>query len=557
MPDRLLGRVRLHVPRRVALQSFPLRVPVLGAAASTAAACAAVVAFFLVTRLLLLWRFPPFLDESLYATWASAAHDSVNQRFIALANGKLPFLPWLGGAIMELGAEPITAVRLVSLVCGLVTMAMAGLLGARLGGRWAGAAAAGVYALLPFSLVHDVLGLMEPLVATTGIVALYLQVRLAIQPRLDFALLLGLVFGAGLLTKESGAIPLVLLPASLLVFRWGEAGWQRRLAGWLGCAVVSLALAGVCYSVLALSEFWDDYGSARASLGTWRSLGTGLSHPLRWLDHAWPGDRDLFVGFVTWPILLLAALGLMLALKARPRLALLYLLWALVPTATAVLFLEETFARYLLPAVPVIALFAGYGAQRLVRERRRLPAVWRPLAATGALVLVVLAALVFDGQILSDPATAAYPGTSRYEYSTGWAAGTGWKALARELKRRSAERPIVVGYYEQFSYALPLLLRHDRQIVFSRGDANATYLVRNGADFPTPAGNGSFRLAWIYHRPHGGVPLELYERGIRWRDSFYRTRDELRAGLGLTDAEFDGFLQEHPSIKAWYDGAAQ
>jgi 4-amino-4-deoxy-L-arabinose transferase-like glycosyltransferase len=550
-----MSRVRvLDLPRR-ALQSFPSHVPVLGAAASTAAACAALFAFFLVTRLFLLWRFPPFLDESLYASWSSSVHDSVNERFIALANGKLPLLPWLGGAVMELGVEPLTAVRLVSLVCGLVTMAIVGLLGARLGGRWVGVAAAGVYAVLPYSLVHDVLGLMEPLVTTAGIVALYLQVRLAAKPRLDFALLLGLTFGAGLLTKESGAIALVLLPASLLVFRWGEAGWQRRLAAWVGCAVVSLTLAGISYSVLTLSEFWDDYGSARASLGTWRSVGTGLSHPLRWLQHAWPGDRDLVVGFVTWPILLLAALGLGLGLKARPRLALLYLLWALAPTATAILFLKETFARYLLPAVPVIALFAGYGALGLAQATRRLPAVWRPLATTGAVVLVALAALVFDGQILSDPATAAYPGTSRNEYSTGWPAGTGWKALARELERRSAGSPIVVGYYDQFSYALPLLLRHDRQITFSPEDANATYVVRNGADFPTPAGNGSLRLAWIYHRPHGGVPLELYERGVRWGKSFYRTPDELRAGLGLPDAEFDRFLQEHPPIKAWYDAA--
>jgi 4-amino-4-deoxy-L-arabinose transferase-like glycosyltransferase len=550
-----MSRVRILVLRRGALQGFPLRLPVLGAAASTAAACAALVAFFLVTRLFLLWRFPPFLDESLYASWASAGHDSVNERFIALANGKLPLLPWLGGAVMELGVEPLTAVRLVSLVCGFVTMGMVGLLGARLGGRWAGVAAAGAFAVLPYSLVHDVLGLMEPLVATTGIVALYLQVRIALQPRLDFALLLGLVFGAGLLTKESGAIALVLLPASLLVFRWGEAGWRRRLAAWVGCALVSLALAGISYSVLTLSEFWDDYGSARASLGTWRSVGTGLSHPLRWLYHAWPGDRALLVGFVTWPILLLAAVGLGLGLKARPRLALLYLLWALVPTATAVLFLKETYARYLLPAVPVIALFAGYGALRLAQATRRLPAVWRPVATTCGVILVALAALVFDGQILSDPATAAYPGTSRYEYSTGWPAGTGWKALARELEKRSAGRPIVVGYYEQFSYAVPLLLRHERQIAFSREDANATFVVRNGADFPTPAGNGSLRLAWIYHRPHAGVPLELFERGISWRGSFYRTPDELRAGLGLPDAKFDQFLSEHPSIKAWYDGA--
>jgi hypothetical protein len=170
--------------------------------------------------------------------------------------------------------------------------------------------------------------------------------------------------------------------------------------------------------------------------------------------------------------------------------------------------------------------------------------------------LIAVAALVFDGQILSDPATAAYPGTSRNEYSTGWPAGTGWKALARELRRLSAGRPVVVGYSEQFSYALPLLLRHDRQISFARDDANATYVVRNGTDVPLPAGTGTLRLAWAYQRPHGGVPLELYERGVRWRDSFYRTPDELRAGLGLPDAEFDRFLQEHPAIKAWYETAA-
>jgi hypothetical protein len=43
---------------------------------------------------------------------------------------------------------------------------------------------------------------------------------------------------------------------------------------------------------------------------------------------------------------------------------------------------------------------------------------------------------------------------------------------------------------------------------------------------------------------------------VHWRNSFYRTPDELRAGLGLPDAEFDQFLQEHPAIKAWYEAAA-
>jgi len=111
-----------------------------------------------------------------------------------------------------------------------------------------------------------------------------------------------------------------------------------------------------------------------------------------------------------------------------------------------------------------------------------------------------------------------------------------------------------VGYYDQFSAALPLLLRHDRAITFSSEDPNAAYVIRNGA--PLPSGNGSLRLAWVYHRPDDGVPLELYERGVWWHGAFYRTPDELRAGLGLPDAEFDQFLEDHPPIKAWYEAAA-
>jgi 4-amino-4-deoxy-L-arabinose transferase-like glycosyltransferase len=353
-------------------------VPVTGWGNAVTVGYGVVAGVFLVTRLLLLWRFPPFLDESLYATWAQAANDDNGQRFLALANGKLPLLPWLGAPLIWLGVEPITAVRLVSLGCGLAALALAGALGNRLAGPWGGVAAAGAYALLPYALVHDVLGLMEPLVAATALAALYLQVRLADRPRLDFALLLGLVLGAGILTKESGAIALVLVPFSLLVFHWHTPGARRRLAAWVGCMAASLAVAGLCYSVLSLSDYWDDYAGARRSLGTWRSFTEGISHPLRWLDDAWPGYRDLVLGYVTWPVLLVLALGVVVALLERPRLALLYLIWGLAPVAAAVLFLTEEFARYLLPALPLVAIFVGAGAVRLGHPRAFQPP--RPLS---------------------------------------------------------------------------------------------------------------------------------------------------------------------------------
>src|ERR1051326_5197094 len=80
-----------------------------------AVALAGIVALFLATRLALVWRFPPFLDESLYASWAKEIHDSGQNRYVSLANGKLPLLPWLGAVVMWLGAAPLTAVRVVVL----------------------------------------------------------------------------------------------------------------------------------------------------------------------------------------------------------------------------------------------------------------------------------------------------------------------------------------------------------------------------------------------------------------------------------------------------------
>src|SRR5207248_2381004 len=103
----------------------------------------------------LLWRFPPFLDESLYASWAMQVHQSFAARWVALVNGKLPLLPWLGAGLMNGGVEPLTAVRFVSIAAGVGSAVFAALIAAEIGGRPAAIAAAAVYVILPLAVVHD------------------------------------------------------------------------------------------------------------------------------------------------------------------------------------------------------------------------------------------------------------------------------------------------------------------------------------------------------------------------------------------------------------------
>ena len=515
----------------------------------------------IATRLSVLWRFPPFLDESLYATWAMRVHDSVNDRFVALAYGKLPLLSWLGAGLVFAGAHPLDSVRLVSFVSGLVSLAVVAALAGRLGGRSAAITSAFVYALLPLAFVHDVIGIMEPLVTALLALALYLQLRLVERPSLSVALGLGLVMGAGLLTKETGEIALVLLPASLVLFDWNGPRRARRLVVWGAEALVAVVLAGIAYLVVTLSDYWDDYPQARRSLGTFRTFGEGLAHPLRWLQAEWRDYGTELLGFATIPLLLACVVGVVAAFGSKRRLTILYVLWLIVPLVVAILFLPNPFVRYLLPITPMLAVFAGYGVVWLAVLASRFA---RPRVATVAVVVLAFAlAALFDARVVANPATAPYPGLSRDEYASGWAAGTGWRELADELQRRAGSGSIVVASYADLSDALHLSLGEDPRIQIVSGqpgtsgpEATSDYVVENGTPLPADAGYGVLSRAWAYERPHHGTPLVLYRRGVQWQGRTYLTPDELRAGLGLPDAGFDRFIAQHPDIGAWYRAMA-
>jgi hypothetical protein len=517
-------------------------------------AVVAIAAFFVATRLALLWRFPPFLDEATYAVWARTAHDDAGNRFVGLAHGRGPLLPWLGAVFMWMGAAPLTAVRLVSVCSGAVSMICVGLVGRRLGGTWTGVAAAGLYAVIPYFVVHDVLGLHEPLVMAAAMAALVLQLRLADEPRLDVALFLGIALGAGLLTKESGRFALFLLPASLLCFQWGHPQRWRRLLRWAGAIVVALAVAGALYSIQKLSPYYSQLAALRQQTEPIRSTGEALGHPLRWFDQNWPRERTNFLGYVTGPLIVLAAIGLGLGLRKRPRHSLVLLLWLLLPLVAATLIIQNTFARYTLQAAPPLAVFAGFALVQLVRATAalRLPRAALVWGVVLCVALVLLPAFRFDGSVLADPNRADYPGSSDDEYATGWPAGNAWVAAAHELDRLVGSGIASLTVYDQGSDAFQLTVH--AKLDGSAGD-NARYVIENGRPLPASHGPGELHVIWQYQRPRHGVTLKLYERGVTVGGRFYTSPAELRTGLGLGDKEFDAFVASHPEVKAWYDGA--
>ena len=66
---------------------------------------------------------------------------------------------------------------------------------------------------------------------------------------------------------------------------------------------------------------------------------------------------------------------------------------------------------------------------------------------------------------------------------------------------------------------------------------------------PPRASGLSWRRSWTYARPRSGVPVNLYQSGVVINLKFAGSPDELRAGIGGTDADYDAYLRAHPAPK--------
>ena len=491
----------------------------------TLAAAAEIVLLYLVTRFALFTRMPYYADEGTHARFVHEAAGSVHKLFVSLEIGKEPLLVWAGVVLNKLGLPPLDAVRLVSLLAGLGTVAVVGLLGRRLGGTWVGLAAAATCTVMPFFVVHDVIGIMEPLLVLLLAAALYLQISLAERPGLRVAAGLGIVLALALLTKESGKVAIALLPVSLLCFDWRAEERRRRLVRWAGCAALAFALAVCGELLLRSSSLYEHARELRQSSFGYpvRSVKDGLADPVKWWNASWPVYRSSLAGYVTLPLIAVGLGGTVLALRRQTRITLVLGAWVVVPLAAAILLPIAPYPRHILYLGPPIVVFTAYGlvhgAQWLTR---RLPGPAGGIVTAAALLLAFSPALLRDARVLAHPVTTHYPDGDDIQYVTGPVAGSPWKPLARELRRRVGDRRVVIASDGAVFEVLQELLGYDRRFTFNLGVRSkiarrATFVVTDELPFRDLYAIrflrlGGFRQVFVYQRPRGGATVRLYER---------------------------------------------
>jgi len=134
-----------------------------------------VVVLYLTSRLIYLGRLPVFVDEAIHIRWARSTLQG--DLLAGWGDGKWLFTK-VAAAFLLLPIDSVSALRLVSVCSGLITLAACIRAGTIIFDLQTGVTAGVFYALIPYTLFYDRLGLADGLSTAFGAVALALSVQL-------------------------------------------------------------------------------------------------------------------------------------------------------------------------------------------------------------------------------------------------------------------------------------------------------------------------------------------------------------------------------------------
>ena len=254
---------------------------------------------------------------------------------------------------------------------------------------------------------------------------------------------------------------------------------------------------------------------------TVRSLHDVLVDPFGSWAGAWSAYRPAFLEYLSVPLLVVTAAGVLLAWRRDPRLTALLFAWIALPLGVALTFASHPFPRYVLYVTPPMIVLMAYALVfAYAWARRRLSPAAASLSCVAAATLLFLPALRLDARILVDPATARYPGLDD-RYVTGTSGGAAWPAVAEEIRQRAGGRRVVILGASGIPGTLRLLLGHGSRYVFVRGGSalapQARFAVVDEVPFTDPQAFALMRSEHLvlirrFARPRGGAVVELYER---------------------------------------------
>lgn len=398
------------------------------------------IAFLL--RFVNLNTLPVFADEAIYIRWAQVMKAEETLRFLPLSDGKEPLFMWAMIPLFKVFSDPLIAGRTLSVFCGFVNMTGVAVLAYLLfRNKKIAVISAFLYALSPFSFFFDRMALVDPMLSMFGVwtfVFSYLSVK---YKRYDFAMLAGFTLGGAWLTKSSALFFAIILPSL-----WFFADWKKGLKENVPVFLKSFSLSLVTiligygfYNILRLGPNFHLIASRNLDYVY------PLSHIFeRPLDPLWVFLKASFSwiwAMGPWPVILLAIAGTIVNFKKYRKEILVLVVWFLLPIIIQSEFAKSFTARYILFTIPYLFILAGsFFALKEKNLQRYISYI--------LLVLFLIVSLIFNKNILTNPAAANLPRSERSGYLEEWTAGQGIAETAGFLVKEQEKNPgdkIIVG----------------------------------------------------------------------------------------------------------------
>lgn len=420
---------------------------------------------FLATRLPGLLALPLFNDEAVYLY---RAQQFPAQFLFTIHDGKLLHELFLA-ALVRLPWDPLLAGRLLSVLCGWLTVVGLWLSGKIIADTTTGALAGLLYILSPLAIVHDRLAIPDAMLGSVASFLLAASLRLTVLAQLNRWHVAGVGALAALaaLVKLPGLF-LFALPALIILARSYPPDHSHQRWTLLRTALI-MTLLGIA----AFAPF--NYGGAESQkVGVtdialqFERLAANVRHIVGWMA-------------ITLPLPTFALVGFGLSQQRTRRLI-------LTLTAAAGLFClalaaigSTLYPRYILPSWPMTLLAAALGARQITRSSR----VMRGAAMIVTTISIVWG-VVFNLQYARDPAGAWLSAVDRRQYIESWSAGYNLPDVYAALRAIASEKGgivVVSPVHERVIHFGPkIYLRDERLVSFTDIDfrsADARVLIRD------------------------------------------------------------------------------
>jgi len=400
---------------------------------------------FFLLRLINLTLLPIFADEAIYIRWSQIMRAEATLRFLPLSDGKQPLFMWAIIPFLKIFTDPLLAGRFLSVLSGLGSLV--GIFFLTWGlfkKKWISLLTSFLYALLPFFVFFDRLALVDSMLLMFGIWLAYLCILLARRPRLDLALIMGMILGGALITKSPAIFFAIMMPSALLLGK----DLKKNIFPFFGLWLLILALGFGFYNfLLRLGPGFQMIASRNKDyLFTFQEI---LTHPL---DPLKPHLIDLFSwlpNLFTWPVCLLVLLGLFWGLRKKTKETLFLLIWFIVPFFPQAVLAKVFTPRYILFTLWPLVVLAAFGGvwlfEQLTLIKKRFQKKIGLILMMVLFLLIIFPSLKYNFLLLTNPEKAPLPRNLRNGHLEEWTAGQGLKESAEFFKEKAKISSVFVG----------------------------------------------------------------------------------------------------------------